>query len=438
MLDTRLDGKINEDLQQAPTRVCLGLSSQGNGGFTAHWALQWQGIGRGLTILDNGLSKADSIGREFLSNSVRTTSKRTDKGWSTKMDCIATEAKVEAATGVARQIPERLNVAIATIVFIVYMGFFFGVSLLAGRHFWLFALVDLGFLISTPTIWGLVHEGIHGRLLRHPSANRTLSRVLCILLGFSFDAVQFGHLMHHRYNGHKYDRPDRAVEAEPAWKSWTRHWVHLLGGHYLFTALVSIVAFAPMRLRQRVLQGGISGREPDIAAMRHSALKWFSHENRIARIRFDGVAGILLLAFSLLHYAAFWPVAVLAFCGRALLYSTLDNLPHHGVQGRGDKAAKNLSLPAWASLVVLHHNLHRVHHEHPDLPWRAVPAHFVGSSTDGNYCLAAVRQFAGPTRTQSAQSPGDRGTLDISRQSAGSHRSTMNATRTLSRPHIGK
>ena len=72
------------------------------------------------------------------------------------MDCIATEAKVEAATGAARQIPERLNVAIATIVFTVYMGFFFGVSLLAGRHFWLFALVDLGFLISTPTIWGFV------------------------------------------------------------------------------------------------------------------------------------------------------------------------------------------------------------------------------------------------------------------------------------------
>src|SRR5215469_12588225 len=156
VLDTRLDGKINENLQQAPTRVCLGLSSQGNGGFTAHWALQWQGIGRGLTILDNGLSKADSIGREFLSNSVRTTSKRTDKGWSTKMDCIATEAKVEAATGAARQIPERLNVAIATIVFTVYMGFFFGVSLLAGSHFWLFVLVDLGFLISTPTIGGFV------------------------------------------------------------------------------------------------------------------------------------------------------------------------------------------------------------------------------------------------------------------------------------------
>jgi hypothetical protein len=34
VLDTRLDGKINEHLQQAPTRVCLGLSSQGNGGFT--------------------------------------------------------------------------------------------------------------------------------------------------------------------------------------------------------------------------------------------------------------------------------------------------------------------------------------------------------------------------------------------------------------------
>jgi len=126
------------------------------------------------------------------------------------------EAKTVRRAAARRQIPERLNVAIAIVILFVYLSLLLGESLLVGRHFWLFGLVVV----------------LHGRLIRHPSANRAASRVLCVLLGFSFDAVQFGHLMHHRYNGHKYDRPDRPVDAEPAWKNLARHWIHLLGGHY--------------------------------------------------------------------------------------------------------------------------------------------------------------------------------------------------------------
>jgi fatty acid desaturase len=309
------------------------------------------------------------------------------------------EAKAVRRAAARRQIPERLNCAIAIIILLVYLSLLLGESLLLGRHFWLFGLVVVGFLVSTPTVWGLVHEGIHGRLIRHPSANRAASRVLCVLLGFSFDAVQFGHLMHHRYNGHRYDRPDRAVDAEPAWKNWARHWIHLLGGHYLFTALVSTVAFAPARPRQLALQSSISGQEPDTVAMRHAAVKWFSNPQRMVRIRIDCIVSILLILLSVMRYAAFWPVLALALSARAVIYSTLDNLPHYGVQGRGDAAAKNFSLPRWASFVVLHHNLHRVHHERPDLPWREVPAYFGKADTEGNYLLAAVRQFSGPSRT---------------------------------------
>jgi fatty acid desaturase len=314
------------------------------------------------------------------------------------MECAdRIETKVNRRIVVGRQIPERLNLVIVTIVLFIYLSLFFGASLLAGHQFCLFALVILGFLISTPTIWGLAHEGIHGRLLGQPFANRTASRLMCVLLGFSFDAVQFGHLMHHRYNGHQYDRPDRAVDVEPAWKTWARHWVHLLGGHYLFTALVSMVAFGPARLRQLALQSAISGPDPDMVAMRDAALKWFSDPQRIDRIRIDCTLSVLLIFLAMVHYAVFWPILVFALYARAFLYSTLDNLPHYGVEGRGDAAAKNLSLPRWASFIVLHHNLHRVHHEHPNLPWRDVPANLAQAGKEGNYLLAAIRQFSGPT-----------------------------------------
>jgi fatty acid desaturase len=291
------------------------------------------------------------------------------------------------------------NLALGAAVLLIYAAFFFGVSLLAGGHFGLFGLLFLGFLILTPTIWGLVHEGIHGRLVRHPRANRMASRVLCVLLGFSFDTVQFGHLMHHRYSGHEHDRPDRVKPGEPAWISWSRHFWHLFGGHYLFTALVSGVAFAPARLRDSALRRAMPGRQPDMVAMRRAALKWFSDHDRIRRVRCDCAASALLIVLAAIHYAPFWPALLSALWGRALVYSTLDNLPHYGMRGRGDEAAKNLTLHPWASFVVLNHNFHRLHHERPDLPWQLLPGYLGTGVTHGNYLLAILRQFSGPTRT---------------------------------------
>jgi fatty acid desaturase len=92
------------------------------------------------------------------------------------------------------QTPWRLNLALALGVLGTYAAFFCAAALLPQHHYGLFACALCGFVILTPTLWGLVHEGIHGRLLPHPVANRAAARVLSILLGFSFDAVRFGHL----------------------------------------------------------------------------------------------------------------------------------------------------------------------------------------------------------------------------------------------------
>lgn len=306
--------------------------------------------------------------------------------------------KVDTIPVTGIHIPWRLNLTLATAVLALYLAFYGGVAPLAARHSGLFALILAGFVVVTPTLWGLVHEGIHGRLLRNPVANRTAARVLCVLLGFSFETVQLGHLMHHRYNGHEHDRPDRMKPGEPAWIGWSRHWVHLLGGHYLFTALVSLVAFVPARLRDLALQRALSSSQPDIVAMRRATLKWCADRQRIARIRIDCLASALLLLLAVVHYGALWPLLLLGLYGRAVIYSTLDNLPHYGMYGRGDEAAMNLTLPPWAAIFVLNHNLHRAHHERPNLPWRTLPTVLNEAPADGNYFLAAIHQFSGPIR----------------------------------------
>ena len=299
-------------------------------------------------------------------------------------------------------LPWRLNLLLTVAVLLSYLAFYVcGAAVLGAGRSAEFALICLVFICLTPTLWGLVHEGIHGRLTHNPRANRAASRALCVLLGFSFETVQFGHLMHHRYNGHEYDRPERMKAFEPAWRGWLRHWGHLLGGHYLFTAMVGVVAFAPAGWRERALQRAFPGQQPDMAAMRLAALKWSSDPRRIRRIQMDCAAGALLLVAAIEHYATFWPLLLTGLYGRALLYSVLDNLPHYGLHGRGNTAARNMTLPPWASVLVLNHHLHRAHHESPNLPWRDLSRRVSESSTDGSYLLAAIRQLSGPIRARS-------------------------------------
>jgi len=124
---------------------------------------------------------------------------------------------------------ELANALLGAGIIAIHLSIFCGPALLGARLFALLSVIVPLFVLLTPAHWGLVHEGIHGRLLSRPLRNRLASRTLAVLLGFSFDVVQLGHLMHHRYNGHEFDRPDRIKPGEPLWKSWLRHYSHLLG-----------------------------------------------------------------------------------------------------------------------------------------------------------------------------------------------------------------
>lgn len=52
-----------------------------------------------------------------------------------------------------------------------------------------------------------MHEAIHGQLLPQRRLKESVARVLAIAYLLPFDAVRFGHLMHHRFTREPYDRP---------------------------------------------------------------------------------------------------------------------------------------------------------------------------------------------------------------------------------------
>jgi fatty acid desaturase len=61
--------------------------------------------------------------------------------------------------------------------------------------------------LSTPLNRALLHEAIHGRLMRRRDWNDFLGRALAVTSGMAFDAIRFCHLAHHRFPRHELDRP---------------------------------------------------------------------------------------------------------------------------------------------------------------------------------------------------------------------------------------
>src|SRR6185369_7808881 len=103
--------------------------------------------------------------------------------------------------------------------------------------------------------WALLHEAIHGQLHPDQVVNRRLGRIMACLFGSSFRLLRFGHLMHHRFNRHRLDRPDvyDATTTRP-WLARLRFFTEAFGGLYVIEVLVPLLYWAPPSVVHRLLQ----------------------------------------------------------------------------------------------------------------------------------------------------------------------------------------
>jgi len=265
-------------------------------------------------------------------------------------------------------------------------------------HALLGAAILVLFALSAPIHWGLIHEAIHGLLATGSRSNRAAGRALSVLLLYSFDVVRLGHLLHHSDTGHQFDRPDLGLPGETRWRAALRHYGHVLGGHYVVTAVLPVLILLPQGLVQRmVLRASESGGSAT-APVRDAALRWFGQRRRVNAIRADVLAGAGLVGLAAFLYGPAWPALAAALYGRAVLISLLDNMPHYGTATPEIAHIPAFRLPRWLSPAVMNHHLHRWHHQRPNLAWHALPEEFrrTGGRYDLGYLTGILRQLRGP------------------------------------------
>lgn len=244
--------------------------------------------------------------------------------------------------------------------------------------------------------WALIHEAIHDLLSSTARVNVALGRLLAICFGSPFQILRLTHLSHHKFNRSPLEKGTEIYNPAVTSKftAAIKYFFYILCGLYLLEVFSTLVFFVPpplfRRMRRRVIEQG-NAQERWLA-------RKFIDERRVREICLDGAAIVLLFGLSAYCFRGHWMIFVGLLAMRTFMISFMDNIYHYRTPLRVTISGHNLVLPAPLSSLVLHFNLHRVHHAHPSVPWKSLPAVFTrqAESFDRNFWAAAWQQFYGP------------------------------------------
>jgi fatty acid desaturase len=305
----------------------------------------------------------------------------------------------------ARGIPEAANAALAAGFFLLqaWQWILLPLYFLPADPRWGWTLVPV--VLTTTTLWALLHEAFHGILFRNAAVNDTVGRILAVLLGASFRVLRFGHLMHHRFNRTALESPDlagRAARARP--QTWAIYYLRLTVGLFLAEAAGTWLSLLPRGRAERIVRGLFGAEDETGRSMLPAAQRILLAPRALRDIRIDALATLTLTAAGLALYDSDWPMLAAALLARGFLLSFFDNAYHYGTPPGAILSGMNLRLPRWTQAAILNFNLHGVHHHAPSLPWRALPRSFerTGAAYHDGYFRAALRQLKGPVARDAA------------------------------------
>lgn len=286
----------------------------------------------------------------------------------------------------------NMSLAAAHLTANLFQFFILPLYLLPASRWWALALVTLA-LLNNP-FWSLIHESIHDLL--HPSrrVNRAVGRTLALFFGAPLLVLRLSHLLHHKLNRSLIEATEvYAPEKTSRRRAALGYFANILGGLYLLELASPLMFFLPRAVLRRIEKKHFMG-----ADLPGNLMRGLMRAEAVSEMRTDGIAILILFGASAFCYGANWPFLIAALALRAFLISFLDNVYHYETPIGDTFYARNLSLPHFFSLGLLHFNLHGVHHRNPSIPWAGLPEAFSqqGLVLDGGYLVAALAQMRGP------------------------------------------
>jgi fatty acid desaturase len=257
---------------------------------------------------------------------------------------------------------------------------------------WAWLLVPVA--LTTVPLWSLIHEAIHGTLLRDRGWNDRLGRALAVGYGGPFTLLKAGHLLHHRYSRTQRERTEVYDPGRTTWLASARsYYPRLLGGLYAAELLSVVLALLP-RAGWRLLVR----RTDSLDSVTGLLLERVARRDNLRRFRLEAIAVVMTYTGSSIAYGKHAWMLWSAVGARALIVSLADNAYHYRTRLERPLDAMNLALPRALELFALAFNLHNVHHRHPGLRWHELRAAFAadGDRIHLGWFTAVGRQLRGP------------------------------------------
>ncbi|MGN6516338.1 MAG: fatty acid desaturase family protein [Rhizomicrobium sp.] len=250
--------------------------------------------------------------------------------------------------------------------------------------------------ITLPLHYGLMHETMHGNLFAGENWNRRAGRLLGITMGYPWETMRFGHLAHHGFNRHDYDRPESLRQGQTWGGKALVYYFQLVIGNVVLYVLAPLPLLLPISATPRIVR--YMDQSPEMEWFRNAALRTFTNPEKRRAIRFDLLCEVMLFAFAIWMWGARWPVFALGIAARWCVQSILDNAPHYAMPLDSGRDARNTTFPKLFRWMILNQNFHGAHHHAPQTHWLGLPALYAKMNVpqDGSWFAAQLRQFRGP------------------------------------------
>ena len=293
----------------------------------------------------------------------------------------------------SNKIPSKVNIVLGSCFIVFNLFCFLILPLLAQQQpAWLWLLLVA--VITTNTLWALIHEAIH--CIFHPNkpTNFLFGRLMGLSFGVEFHIARFGHLMHHRFNRTGLDLTDGYdPDKTPRWLANIPYYLQICVGLYLSEIFVPILFLLPKGTVSHLAEKLLGHDSPHFKALKSNLLK----AQTLRELRVNTLVMLALWTISFYLYGQYWWALLAASLCRGFMISFADNLPHYGTTTHDTRYAYNLSMPSIFQKLILNFNLHRVHHHYPNVPWSQLPEKFkqTNDQTDINYFKQGMRQWRG-------------------------------------------
>ena len=255
-------------------------------------------------------------------------------------------------------IPNVLNALIVTAQLVVVSACFTFVGVASG---WSLVLLCCVFSLAMNSVYSTIHEAHHRILFPNVRVNDAVGVLLALFFPAPFHLLRQGHLGHHRKNRSDDEAFDLYFDYD---NKLLKHlaWYGILTGLYWVMVACSsvVILFAPFVLRPSLWRWDRTSE----VFLRHFDPTTFP----IMRLE---AALIVVMHGSILYVTGFpWFNYLVMYYSFGLLWSSLQYVHHYQAERDVRNGAYNLKTVEVFDVLLLNHNWHKTHHQHPCVPWR--------------------------------------------------------------------